>query len=189
MFLVPVDLLRYSVEMALRKFFRMVCSVKGSSHPDQISLRTPGLCVAHLKSLFEKIADSLSHFPTMQQHDSYFRFRQERRNETETPSKSVEKAAKAVTPTVKFDILEKERQPTAPPPSTKPCAGYIGGLLEAKNQNGRPCECDWGAKCSYRHVSPDGKSEEKLLEYVESMSPTARVDLRGAIKGTSATKV
>jgi hypothetical protein len=186
MFLVPADLLRCSIEMALRKFFRMIRSVKGSSLPDHLSLRTPGLCVAHLKSLFEKIAESLSHFPTMQQHDSYFRFRRERRNEVETPSKSVEKAAKAVTPTVKFDILEKERQPSAPPPSTKPCAGYMGGLLGAKNKNGRR---DWGAKCSYRHVSPAGKLEEKLLEYAESMSPTARVDLRRAIKGTSATKV
>jgi hypothetical protein len=87
MFLDPADLLRYLIEMALRIFFRMVRSVKGSSLPDQLSLRTPGLCVAHLKSLFEKIADSQSHFPTMQQHDSYFRFRRERRNEIETPSK------------------------------------------------------------------------------------------------------
>jgi hypothetical protein len=190
MFLVPADLLRYSVEMALQKFFRMVRSVKGPSLPDQLSLRTTGLSKnSHLKSKFEKIADSLSHFPTMQQHDSYFRFRRERRNEIEMPSKVVEKAAIAVTPTVKFDILEKERQPTAPPPSTKPCAGYMGGLLGAKNKNGRLYKCDWGAKCSYRHVSPDGKSMVKLLEYVELMSPTARVDLRRAIKGTSATKV
>jgi hypothetical protein len=138
MFLVPADLLRYSIEMALRKFFRMVRSVKGSSLPDQLSLKTLGLCVAHLKSLFEKITDSLSHFPTMQQHDSYFRFRRDRRNEIEAPSKSVEKAARAVTPTVKFDILEKERQPSAPPTSTKPCAGYMGGLLGAKSKNGRP---------------------------------------------------
>jgi hypothetical protein len=93
----------------------------------------------------------------------------------------VEKAAKAVTPTVKFNILEKERQPSAPPPLTKLCAWYIGGLLGAKNKNGRLYKCDWVAKCIYRHVSPAGKSEEKLLEYVESMSPTARVDLKRAI--------
>lgn len=189
MFLVPADLLRYSVEMALRKFFRMVRSVKGPSLPDQLSLRTPGLCVAHLKSLFGKIADNLSHFPTMQQHDSYFRFRRERRNEMDTPSRAGEKAAKVVTPTVKFDIVEKERQPTAPPLSTKPCSGYLGGLLGAKNKKGLLYKCDWGANCSYRHIAPEGKSTEKLLEYIASMSPTARVDLRRAIKGTSATKV
>ena len=124
----------------------------------------------------------------MKQHDSYFRFRRERRNEIDTP-KSVDKAAKAVTPTMNFDILEKERQPSAPPPWAKPCAGCMGGLLGAKNTNGRPYKCDWGAKCSYRHVSPAGKSEEKLMEYVESMSPAARVDLRRAIKGASATEV
>jgi hypothetical protein len=79
MFLVAADLLRYSVETALRKFFRMVFSVKGSSLPDQLSLKTPSLCLSYLKSLFVKIAVSLSHFSTMQQHDSYFRFRRERR--------------------------------------------------------------------------------------------------------------
>ena len=78
MFLVPADLLRHSVEVALRKFFRMVRSVKGSSLPDQLSLKTPALCVAYLKALFDKIAGSLSDFPTMQQHDSYFRFRRKR---------------------------------------------------------------------------------------------------------------
>jgi hypothetical protein len=58
MFLVPADLLRYSVEMALRKFFRMVRSVKGSSLPDQLSLMSPALCVEYLKALFAKIAAS-----------------------------------------------------------------------------------------------------------------------------------
>ena len=107
----------------------------------------------------------------------------------DTPSRAGEKAAKVVTPTVKFDIVEKERQPTAPPLSTKPCSGYLGGLHGAKNKKGLLYKCDWGAECSYRHIAPEGKSTEKLLEYIESMSPTARVDLRRAIKGTSATKV
>jgi hypothetical protein len=68
MFLVPADLLRFSVEMALRKFFRMVRSVKGSSLPDQLSLKTPALCVDYLKTLFAKIAVSQSDFLTMQRH-------------------------------------------------------------------------------------------------------------------------
>jgi hypothetical protein len=188
MFLVPADLLRHSVEMALRKFFRMVRSVKGSSLPDQLSLKTPSLCASYLKSLFVKIAVSLSHFPTMQQHDSYFRFRRERRKEFEALSKPVERVAKAAMSTVKFQVTEKESIPSAPPPSTKPCSGYMGGLLGATKKDGRPYKCDWGSKCSYRHVSPAGKSEEKLLEFADSMSPTARVDLRRAIKGASAKK-
>ena len=125
----------------------------------------------------------------MQQHDSYFRFRRERRNETESLSKPVERAAKVVSPTVKLAIAAKERSPSAPPLSTKPCAGFLGGLLGAKNKNGRPYKCDWGGQCSYTHVTPEGKSVEKLLEYAQSMSSTARVDLRRAIKGASAAKV
>jgi hypothetical protein len=101
MFLVLADLLRHSVEMALRKFFRMVRSVKGSSLPDQLYLKIPVLCVDYLKTLFARIAVSLSHFPTMQQHNSYFRFRQKWRKEIEALPKPVERAAKAVTSTVK----------------------------------------------------------------------------------------
>jgi hypothetical protein len=93
---------------------------------------------------------------------------------------------KAVTSTVK--ITEKERIPSAPPPSTKPCTGYVGGLLGATMKDGRPYKSDWGSKCSHRHVSPAEKSEENLLEFADSMSPAARVDLRRAIKGASVKK-
>jgi hypothetical protein len=58
------------------------------------------------------------------------------------PSKSAKKAVITVTPTVKFDILEKERQPSALQPSTKPCARYVDGLLGAKNKNGSPYKSD-----------------------------------------------
>jgi hypothetical protein len=178
MFLVPADLLRYSVGMALQKFFRMVRSVKGSSLPDQLSLMSPALCVEYLKALFAKIAASLSDFSAMQQHESYFRFRRERRKDMEALLKPLERAAGAVTPTVKFEVAEKERVPSAPPPSTKPCTGYMGGLLGATNKSVRPHKCDWGDKCSYRHVSPVGKSEEKLLEYADSMSQSAPIRAR-----------
>ena len=188
MYLVPADLLRYSVEMTLRKFFRIVRSVKGSSLPDDLSLKTPGLCANYLKSLFEKMSLSLSHFPTMQQHESYFRFRSARRSEIESLQKPVERVTKAVTPTVKFEVADKGRSPVAPPLSTKPCAGYMGGLLGAVKKDGRPYRCEFGSNCSYKHISPAGKSDDKVLEYVEAMSPTARVDFRKAIKGAAAKK-
>jgi hypothetical protein len=91
----------------------------------------------------------------------------------EALSKPVERVAKAAMSTIKFQVKEKESIPSAPPPSTKPCSGYMGGLLGATKKDGRPYKCDWGSKCSYRHVSPAGKSEEKLLEFADSMSPTA----------------
>jgi hypothetical protein len=183
MVLVPADLLRYSVEMALRKFFRIVRSVKGSSLPDGLSLRNPTLCVEYLKALFEKLATSLLDFPTMQQHDAYYRFRSAVRSETTALPKSVDKAVKPVTPTVKFEITEKVRSPSVPPPSTKPCAGHLGRLLKAVRRDGTVYKCDFGGKCSYLHISPFGKSDEKLMGYVDSMSPVSRADLGKAING------
>lgn len=104
----------------------------------------------------------------------------------ETLAKPSERVAKAVTPTVKFEVAEKSRSPDAPPPSTKPCAGHMGGLLGAAKKDGRPYGCVFGSKCSYQHISLAGKSEEKLLQYVDAMSPAARVDMRKAIKGGAA---
>jgi hypothetical protein len=153
---VAADLLRFSVETTLRKFFRMVRSVRGSSLPDQLSLKTPKLCVDYLKSLFAKLSVSLSHFPTMQQHEAYFRFRLARRNEMEAPTKSADKEAKVVTPTVTFQLADKG----APPSSTKPCAGFLGGLLGAVNKEGRPYRCNYGSSCSFQHVTPVGRTDE-----------------------------
>ena len=189
MYLVPADLLRHTVEMTLRKFFRTVRSVKGSSLPDGLSLKTPALCSQYLKSMFEKSSVSLSNFSTMQQHDSYFRFWLARRSEIESLPKPGERALKAVTPTVKFERAEKARSPAAPPLSTKPCSGYMGGLLGAVKKDGRPYRCEFGSNCSYKHISPAGKSDEKVLDYIESMSTTARFDLRKAIRVAAAKKV
>ena len=122
LYLVPADLLRHSVEMTLRKFFRIVRSVKGSMLADDLSLKSPRLCAEYLTALFEKMSLSLSNFQTMQQHDAYFRFRVARRSEAEAPSKIVEKTVKSVTPAVRFEAAEKSR---SPPSSTKPCAGHL----------------------------------------------------------------
>ena len=187
--LVAADLLRFSVETTLRKFFRIVRSVRGSSLPDLLSLKTPKLCVEYLKSLFAKLSVSLSHFPTMQQHEAYFRFRLSRRSEPETPTKSADRVAKVVTPTVTFQIAEKGRSQGAPPQSPKTCAGYMGGLLGAVNKDGRPYMCKYGSGCSFQHVSPAGKSDDKLMQFLDTMSPIARTDLRKAIRGKALKKV
>lgn len=182
MFLVPADLLRYSVETALREFFRIVRSVRGSSLPDNLSLKDPKLCVDFLKALFLRMAVSLSNFATMQQHDAYYRFRTAVRSALGVMPKSGEKVAKAAVPLLKMEVAEKVRVSSAPPPSTKPCAGHMGRLLKAVKKDGTAYKCDFGGKCSYLHISPFGKSDGKLMDYVESMSPAARVDLGKAIK-------
>ena len=186
---VAADLLRFSVETTLRKFFRMVRSVRGSSLPDQLSLKTPKLCVDYLKSLFAKMSVSLSHFPTMQQHEAYFRFRLARRNEMEAPTKPADKAAKVVTPSVTFQLADKGKSLGAPPSSTKPCAGFLGSLLGAVNKEGRPYRCNYGSSCSFQHVTPVGRTDEQLTVFVDAMSPVARADLRKAIKGRGLKKV
>jgi hypothetical protein len=186
---VAADLLRFSVETTLRKFFTMVRSVRGSSLPDQLSLKTPKHCLDYFKSLFAKLSVSLSHFPTMQQHEAYFRFRLARRNEMEGPSKTAGKAAKVVTPTVTFQISDKGKSSGAPPSSSKPCAGFLGGLLGAVNKNGRPYRCNYGSGCSFQHVTPVGKTDDQLTAFEDAMSPVARVDLRKAMKGRALKKV
>jgi hypothetical protein len=130
----------------------MVSSINGSSLPDQLSLKTPALCVEHLKMLFAKIAVSLSDFQTMQQYDSYFLFRRGRCKEMESLLKSSESSHTDCQ-------VWKERIPSAPPLSTKPCAGYMGGLLGATNKNGRPYKCDWGGKSSYNSGGSDCDAE------------------------------
>ena len=85
----------------------------------------------------------------------------------EAPTKAVDRATKAVTPTVKFETAEKGRSPGVPPPSTKPSAGYMGGLLGAVNKDGRPNKCNFGTSCSYQHVSPVGKSDRKIIQYAQ----------------------
>jgi hypothetical protein len=164
MFLVPADLLRHSVEMALRKFFRMVRSVKGSSLPDPLSLKTPVLCTDYLKTLFARIALSLSHFPTMQQHDSYFRFHRDRRKEIKALPKPVERAAKAVTSTVKFEVAEKESIPSSGTINTS-CGRNAGILHVARVCYAMPyvcSQCDYSSSLASVTVEMTGASRATL---------------------------
>lgn len=170
---VAADFLRYSIELAVRKFFRIVRSVKGTALSD-LSVRTPELCAEFLSALFAKIAADLSVPTTMISLDNYFRFKISRR----TPVVAAITPVKADKPTVKSSTKSTE-EPKVPP--SKPCSGHLGSQLEAVRKDGRKYKCSHGKDCTYRHISASGKSNQKLYDIIASMPPSIRSDLKRAI--------
>jgi hypothetical protein len=176
---VAADFLRDSIELAIKKFFRVVRSVKGSALKD-VSVKTPDLCASYLASLLAKVAADLSIPSTMLALDNYFRFKVSRRSLAVgiiTPAKAERPPAEK--PTVKFTSNTAEEPKTQ---SSKPCSGHFGGLLGAVKSDGRKYRCSHPRDCTFRHISVSGKSSHKLLEIAASMPPVIRSDLTRAIE-------
>ena len=168
---VAADFLRYSIELTLRKFFRVVRSVKSTAFPDY-SLHTPELCATFLTALFGKLVVDLSDPPTMMRQEAYYRFRLARSSEmaaTVTPLKT------------KLPGDKTKEEPKAA--QLKPCSAHLGFQLSAVRKDGRPYTCSHGKDCTYRHISILGKSNQKLIDLTASMPPTIRAELRKAIDG------
>ena len=179
---VAADFLRYSVELTLRKFFRVVRSVKSTAIPE-MSIKNPEECAVYLENLFAKLAADLSDPTIEKRQEAFYRLRLARRNEQSgvvTPAKNErspgEKIEKA---SVKFSASPEGETKTIPP---KMCSGHMGFQLSARRKDGRPYTCSHGKDCSYRHVSLDGKSKQKLMEMTSAMHPTIRDDLRKSIE-------
>ena len=168
---VPADFLRHSVELALRKFFRTVRSVKASAIVE-MRVASPEQCSTYLTWLFDRLAEDLSNHPSMVKQMAYYRCRLSRSPVTKV--KANEKTEKAV----KF--ADKPAEPKAQP--SKPCAGHLGSLLGAVNKDGRAYACTHGSNCKFRHVTVTGRTDQKLNDLVASMPATAQVDLKRAIK-------
>ena len=166
---VAADFLRYSVELTLRKFFRVVRSVKSTALPDY-SLQNPVQCATFLTVLFGKLLVDLSDPSTMMRQEAYYRFRLARRSEI----------AATVTPLKSKPRGEKPTQELKAAP-LKPCSGHLGLQLSAVRKDGCPYSCAHGKDCTYRHVTVSGKSDQKLIDLIASMPPTIRDDLRKAI--------
>ena len=142
---VAADFLRYSIEMAVRKYFRIVRSVKGTVLTD-LSVRTPELCAEFLSALFAKTAADLSVLTTMIALDNYFRFKLSKRVQvaaTVTPVKSNKIIAKSNTKSAEEHIVTP----------WKPCSGHLGSRLDAVRKDGRKYKCSHGKDCTYRHIS------------------------------------
>ena len=179
--LVAADFLRHSVEMTLRKFFRTVRSVKGSTLPDQ-SLRTPELCAQYLRDLFFKLSEELSEHHSMKRMEAYYRFRLARR--LDAPPVITITPAKTDNPTSKADRKVQIQTPAIDdrkPSSAKVCAGHLGAQLGAIREDGSSYECKFGRECAYKHISKEGETPEKLAEAMASMPPMAQADLRKAL--------
>lgn len=95
---VPADFLRYSVELELRKFFRVVRSVKATALVD-MKVSTPEQCSTCLTWLFDRLAEDLSHHPLMVRQEAYYRCRLARNPSANKQTTSVAKSEK---PSVKF---------------------------------------------------------------------------------------
>ena len=86
--MVASDLLKFSVESSIRKFFRVVRSSKGTSMQPSETVQTPEKCASYLTSLFGDLSTDLSSHHSMTQMDTFFRFRQLRRVEMAAVTKS-----------------------------------------------------------------------------------------------------
>jgi hypothetical protein len=180
---VASDFLRDSIELAIRKFFRVVRSVKGSALKD-VSVRTPELCAEFLSALFAKIAADLSVPTTMLALDNYYRFKISRRSLVVgiiTPAKA--ERSPAAKPAVKFSNSSADEVKTAT--ASKTCSGYLGAQLGAVKHDGRKYRCVHPKDCMFRHVNVTGKSSTQLMEIVASMPSGIRSDLTKAIEARS----
>lgn len=170
---VPADFLRHSVELSLRKFFRVVRSVKATAIME-MKVSAPEQCATYLSWLFDRLAEDLSHHPLMVKQEAYYRCRLAR---SPAGQKQTTSAAKPDKPSVKFADKIVEQKPH----QSKPCAGHLGSQLGAVNRDGRPYECIHGAHCNFRHVTIKGKTDQRLADLVSTMPASAQVDIKKAI--------
>ena len=181
---VAADFLRYSVELTLRKFFRIIRSVRGTALADY-SVKTPELCATLLAGLFKKLADDLTDPATLLGLDTYYRVRVSHRKETEasnnctTPAKSGRANAEKHVVTFAQTPMKPAEEVKAPP--SKPCSGHLGGLLSAVRKDGRAYVCNHGKDCSYKHISLVGKSNQRLQDIIAAMPIAVRDDLKKAV--------
>ena len=90
-----------------------------------------------------------------------------------SPAKQSMAAAKGEKQMITF--AEKKAAPKTPP--SKPCSGHLGNQLGAVNKDGRRYSCTRGDLCQFRHVTIDGKTDQRLIDLLVSMPPTAQTDL------------
>lgn len=174
---VPADFLKHSVELALRKFFRVVRSVKTSALVD-MKVSTPQQCATYLAWIFERLAEDLSYHPKMVKMEAYYRC-QLSRSRALTQTQRPKEATNKVTPEKSVKFVEKTTEDK--PVLSKPCAGHLGNQIGAVKQDGRPYKCVHGAGCTFRHVSITGKTDQRLQDLISTMPAAAQTDLRKAI--------
>jgi hypothetical protein len=171
---VAAEFLRYSVELSLRKFFRIVRSVRVAALTEY-SVKSPELCAILLTSLFKKLATDLTDPATLLGLETYFRVRTARKLETEAraTSTSLQRNLDIRIQTYIQSSLPC-RQPSQwmlpRPPRLRNRAQVIWEpKISAVRKDRRPYVCSHGKDCTYRHISVSGKSNLKLLDIMSTM--------------------
>jgi hypothetical protein len=180
--LVPSDLLKHSVELTLRKVFRIIRSVKSTALPD-LNVQGPENCAKFLVESFDKLAADLSDHGIMTKQNMYFRVMTARSGDHEPVSKVEVVAAPKVEksspkPAVRFTEQKSEEKIVVP---SKVCSGHLGKQLAAVRKDGRPYACGYGKDCTISHISIVGKSDQKLLEIAAGMPPPMKQDISRAV--------
>ena len=175
--LVSADFLKFSVELTLREFFRVVRSVK-STALSAISVSTPGECAIYLTHLFDDLRTDLSNHSTRTEEEEYFSLRVARENASTVSGQKIDTAAK-ITPGKSPKAGSESDVKKAP---TKLCLGDLGGQLGAVKFNGRPYACGYGKECTFQHVPIEGKTKKRLMELAESLPGNAQKNIVRAIQ-------
>jgi hypothetical protein len=178
--LVAADFLKHMVEITVRRFFRVVRSVKTSS--TQQSLATPQKCADFLTASFDKVTEVLSDHPLMVKQEAHFRLQSARRGEAAVADRAESvrsDTAKTEKQSVKFAEVSPETKKSLP---QRTCSAYLGSQLGAIRKDGRPYSCNFGKDCSFAHVSVAGKSKDRLNDMVSAMAANVKSDLTKAIQ-------
>lgn len=178
--LVALDFLKHFVQFNIRRFFREVSTVKGTDLQAGQSFKTPELCAAYLKTLFDKVAEELSNHPMMVMREAHFRLRAVRPlvsfSSEKTPAKKEAALARVEKPAASVVTPSDDKKEV----NVRPCVGHLGHLLGAVNKDGRPYTCKFGKDCAFRHLTIEDKSKQ-LLDIVGSLTAIPREDLARAV--------
>ena len=178
--LVAADFLKHSVELTLRRVFRVIRIDKGSSM-EGFSVANPELCAQLLITSFDKLAEDLADHHTMSKQDAYFRVQQSRKNDTLAAAARAEPLVpKVVRPVIKFADSVKEETTSEPGPS-KVCSGHFGKQISAVRKDGRPYSCKFIKGCTFVHISIVGMSEGAMIEVASQMPSPIKRDFLSAI--------
>ena len=171
--LVKANLLTYTVEGVIRKFFKVVRSERTGSSPVIIKVKNPNECATYLQSLFHQLKDKLADHQTRGVEESYYNLRAGQ-------NVSISRATFSITATsIKQEPGIKKKQ------SSRPCTGFTGGQVKVKSKDGSPYKCAHGKVRTFRHVNLKDLSEEEVSELVAKLPDIAQADCRKALKKSS----
>lgn len=176
--LVPSDFLKHSVELTLRKIFRIIRSVKSSALPD-LDIQGPIQCAKFFVDSFRKLAEDLSDHTIMTRQEAYYRVKLSRMVGTGVAAKTEAPAPRSEKQTVKFADVKAEAKSAS---AAKVCSGHLGKQLSAVRKDGRPYVCGFGKDCTFVHMSIAGMTNQKLLEVAAGMPSPMKQDITKAVQ-------